>query len=307
MAEYTLKYINHRAECDAEAFLNDCEEQYHRQLHLVADQIAANCKRKPVVLLNGPSSSGKTTTNDRLGRILELAGIHTHMISMDDYYRTSGTYDIPFDEENGVNDLESPECMDLDLLRDHLTRLVAGEEIMVPRFDFETRTSHRNNRPVQLHKDEIVMIEGIHAFNPVIMGDLEKHATSVYLSVASVLLTDRNVRIEPHMLRFLRRAMRDSLFRSTSIEHTLKQWNSVRRGERLYISPYRGQADLTVDTYLPYETNILMQYLSEKLQVEEKMLEQADLAPLSAILDKVSPIDYKPYMPEDSVLHEFIG
>ena len=74
MAEYTLKYINHRAECDAEAFVNDCEEHYHRQLHLVADQIAANCKRKPVVLLNGPSSSGKTTTNDRLGRILELAG-----------------------------------------------------------------------------------------------------------------------------------------------------------------------------------------------------------------------------------------
>lgn len=307
MAEYTLKYINHRAECDAEAFVNDCEEHYHRQLHLVADQIAANCKRKPVVLLNGPSSSGKTTTNDRLGRILELAGIHTHMISMDDYYRTSGTYDIPFDEENGVNDLESPECMDLDLLRDHLTRLVAGEEIMVPRFDFETRTSHRNDRPVQLHKDEIVMIEGIHAFNPVIMGDLEKHATSVYLSVASVLLTDHNIRVEPHMLRFLRRAMRDSLFRSSPVEYTLKQWNSVRRGERLYISPYRGQADLTVDTYLPYETNILMQYLSEKLQVEEKMLEQADLAPLSAILDKVSPIDYKPYMPEDSVLHEFIG
>ena len=307
MAEYTLKYINHRAECDAEAFVNDCEEHYHRQLHLVADQIAANCKRKPVVLLNGPSSSGKTTTNDRLGRILELAGIHAHMISMDDYYRTSGTYDIPFDEENGVNDLESPECMDLDLLRDHLTRLVAGEEIMVPRFDFETRTSHRNERAVQLHKDEIVMIEGIHAFNPVIMGDLEKHATSVYLSVASVLLTDHNIRVEPHMLRFLRRAMRDSLFRSSPVEYTLKQWNSVRRGERLYISPYRGQADLTVDTYLPYETNILMQYLSERLQDEEKMLEQADLAPLSAILDKVSPIDYKPYMPEDSVLHEFIG
>ena len=292
MAEYTLKYINHRAEHDAEAFVHDCEEGYHRQLHLVADQIAANCKRKP---------------NDHLGRILELAGIHAHMISMDDYYRTSGTYDIPFDEENGVNDLESPECMDLDLLRDHLTRLVAGEEIMVPRFDFETRTSHRNDRAVQLHKDEIVMIEGIHAFNPVIMGDLEKHATSVYLSVASVLLTDHNIRVEPHMLRFLRRAMRDSLFRSSPVEHTLKQWNSVRRGERLYISPYRGQADLTVDTYLPYETNILMQYLSEKLQGEERMLEQADLAPLSAILDKVSPIDYKPYMPEDSVLHEFIG
>ncbi len=307
MAEYTLKYINHRAEHDAEAFVHDCEEGYHRQLHLVADQIAANCKRKPIVLINGPSSSGKTTTNDRIGRILELAGIHAHMISMDDYYRTSGTYDIPFDEENGVNDLESPECMDLDLLRDHLTRLVAGEEILVPRFDFETRTSHRNDRAVQLHKDEIVMIEGIHAFNPVIMGDLEKHATSVYLSVASVILTDRNVRVEPYMLRFLRRAVRDSLFRSTSIEHTLKQWNSVRRGERLYISPYRGQADLTVDTYLPYETNILMQHIGRALHGEEEALEQADLAPLGSILDAVAPIDYKPYMPEDSVLHEFIG
>lgn len=307
MAEYTLKYINHRAEHDAEAFVHDCEEGYHRQLHLVADQIAANCKRKPIVLINGPSSSGKTTTNDRIGRILELEGIHAHMISMDDYYRTSGTYDIPFDEENGVNDLESPECMDLDLLRDHLTRLVAGEEILVPRFDFETRTAHLNDRAVQLHKDEIVMIEGIHAFNPVIMGDLEKHATSVYLSVASVLLTDQNVRVEPYMLRFLRRAVRDSLFRSTPIEHTLKQWNSVRRGERLYISPYRGQADLMVDTYLPYETNILMQHLNAALRGEEAVLEQADLAPLSSILDAVSPIDYKPYMPEDSVLHEFIG
>lgn len=307
MAEYTLKYINHRAECDAEAFVNDCEEHYHRQLHLVADQIAANCKRKPVVLLNGPSSSGKTTTNDRLGRILELAGIHAHMISMDDYYRTSGTYDIPFDKENGVSDLESPECMDLDLLRDHLTRLVAGEEIMVPRFDFETRTSHRNERAVQLHKDEIVMIEGIHAFNPVIMGDLEKHATSVYLSVASVLLTDRNVRIEPHMLRFLRRAMRDSLFRSSPVEATLRQWNSVRRGERLYISPYRGQADIAIDTFLPYEVNILMERLMPVLRECRDALKDAGLAPVSDILGTISPIAYEGRIPEDSVLHEFIG
>ena len=307
MAEYTLKYINHRAECDAEAFVNDCEEHYHRQLHLVADQIAANCKRKPVVLLNGPSSSGKTTTNDRIARIVELAGVHAEMLSMDDYYRTATEYDQPLDDENGVPDLESPECMDLERLSSDLKRLAAGEEVSVPRFDFETRTSIPHDRTLQLGKDEVIMIEGIHSFNPVIMGDLAHRATSIYLSVASALVPEKGARLEPYMLRFLRRAMRDSLFRSSPVEYTLKQWNSVRRGERLYISPYRGQADLTVDTYLPYETNILMQYLSEKLQGEEKMLEQADLAPLSAILDKVSPIDYKPYMPEDSVLHEFIG
>lgn len=307
MSEYTVRYINYRAESDAAAFIHDCEEHYHRQIHMAADEIMRDHVRRPIVLINGPSSSGKTTTNDRIARIVELAGVHAEMLSMDDYYRTATEYDQPMDDENGVPDLESPECMDLERLSSDLKRLAAGEEVSVPRFDFETRTSIPHDRTLQLGKDEVIMIEGIHSFNPVIMGDLAHRATSIYLSVASALVPEKGARLEPYMLRFLRRAMRDSLFRSSPVEHTLKQWNSVRRGERLYISPYRGQADLTVDTYLPYETNILMQYLSEKLQGEEKMLEQADLAPLSAILDRVSPIDYKPYMPEDSVLHEFIG
>ena len=307
MSEYTVRYINYRAESDAAAFIHDCEEHYHRQIHMAADEIMRDHVRRPIVLINGPSSSGKTTTNDRIARIVELAGVHAEMLSMDDYYRTATEYDQPMDDENGVPDLESPECMDLERLSSDLKRLAAGEEVSVPRFDFETRTSIPHDRTLQLGKDEVIMIEGIHSFNPVIMGDLAHRATSIYLSVASALVPEKGARLEPYMLRFLRRAMRDSLFRSSPVEATLRQWNSVRRGERLYISPYRGQADLTVDTYLPYETNILMQYLSEKLQGEEKMLEQADLAPLSAILDKVSPIDYKPYMPEDSVLHEFIG
>ena len=168
-----LAQINEHARTAPEALVAEENRRYREDLEALAVFLADSDNGRRLTMLSGPSSSGKTTTNDRLGRILELAGIHAHMISMDDYYRTSGTYDIPFDEENGVNDLESPECMDLDLLRDHLTRLVAGEEIMVPRFDFETRTSHRNERAVQLHKDEIVMIEGIHAVNPVIMGDLE--------------------------------------------------------------------------------------------------------------------------------------
>ena len=208
MAEYTLKYINHRAECDAEAFVNDCEEHYHRQLHLVADQIAANCKRKPVVLLNGPSSSGKTTTNDRLGRILELAGIHAHMISMDDYYRTSGTYDIPFDEENGVNDLESPECMDLERLSSDLKRLAAGEEVSVPRFDFETRTSIPHDRTLQLGKDEVIMIEADGRRLWRVLENLYNNAfkyalegTRVYVTIedhgADVVFTIKNVSANP--------------------------------------------------------------------------------------------------------------
>ena len=307
MAEYTLKYINHRARYDAAAFIAQCEQQYHDQVARVAEQIAENSIHKPIVLLNGPSSSGKTTTNDRIARILAQHGVRAEMISMDDYYRTVGTYEIPPDTENGVPDLESPECMNLPLLSEHLAQLAAGEEIALPRFDFETRTSIPNARTLRLDPDEVVLIEGIHSFNPVIMGDLAHAATSVYLSVASAVVPSEGPRIEPYMLRFLRRAMRDSLFRNSPVEETIRQWNSVRRGERLYITPYRGQADLTVDTFLPYELNILMQHLEPQLRLHADVLAGADLAPIGVVLGQVAPIDYADFIPADSVLHEFIG
>ena len=307
MAEYTLKYINHRARYDAAAFIGECEQQYHDQVLRVAEEIAENSAHRPIVLINGPSSSGKTTTNDRIARALAKHGIHAEMISMDDYYRTVGTYEIPPDLENGVPDLESPECMNLPLLSQHLAQLVAGEEIELPRFDFETRSSVAGGQSLRLDPDEVVLIEGIHSFNPVIMGDLAHAATGVYLSVASSVVPEEGARLEPYMLRFLRRAMRDSLFRNSPVEETLGQWNSVRRGERLYISPYRGQANLAVDTFLPYELNILMQHLEPQLRRHTDRLPDAGLAPLGAVLGQVAPIDYADFIPEDSVLHEFIG
>ena len=197
MSEYTVRYINYRAESDAAAFIHDCEEHYHRQIHMAADEIMRDHVRRPIVLINGPSSSGKTTTNDRIARIVELAGVHAEMLSMDDYYRTATEYDQPMDDENGVPDLESPECMDLERLSSDLKRLAAGEEVSVPRFDFETRTSIPHDRTLQLGKDEVIMIEGIHSFNPVIMGDLAHRATSIYLSVASALVPEKGARRAP--------------------------------------------------------------------------------------------------------------
>ena len=280
MSEYTVKYINRRARTDAAGFIRDCEEHYHRQIHMAADEIVRNREHCPIVLINGPSSSGKTTTNDRIARIVELAGVHANMLSMDDYYRTAADYEQPMDDENGVPDLES---------------------------DFETRTSIPHDRTVRLGRDEVIMIEGIHSFNPVIMGDLANRATSIYLSVASALVPPKGPRLEPYMLRFLRRAMRDSLFRSSPVETTLRQWNSVRRGERLYISPYRGQANLTIDTFLPYEVNILMPRLTSVLREHRDALEHAGLAPIDDILGTITPIEWQGRIPEDSVLHEFIG
>ena len=295
MSEYTVKYINRRARTDAAGFIRDCEEHYHRQIHMAADEIGRNREHCPIVLINGPSSSGKTTTNDRIARIVELAGVHANMLSMDDYYRTAADYEQPMDDENGVPDLESPECMDLARLSDDLARLAAGEEVSVPRFDFETRTSIPHDRTVKLGQNEVIM------------GDLANRATSIYLSVASALVPPKGPRLEPYMLRFLRRAMRDSLFRSSPVEATLRQWNSVRRGERLYISPYRGQANLTIDTFLPYEVNILMPRLTSVLREHRDALEHAGLAPINDILGTITPIEWQGRIPEDSVLHEFIG
>ena len=184
---------------------------------------------------------------------------------------------------------------------------VAGEEIELPRFDFETRSSVPGGQSLRLDPDEVVLIEGIHSFNPVIMGDLAHAATGVYLSVASTVMPEEGPRLEPYMLRFLRRAMRDSLFRNSPVAETLGQWNSVRRGERLYIAPYRGQADLTIDTFLPYGLCILMQHLTPQLKQYREMLADADLAPIGASIGQVAPIDYADFLPEDSVLHEFIG
>lgn len=307
MAEYTLAYINDRVQCDPASFICECEKQYHEQVNIVANTIIENSRQKPIVLINGPSSSSKTTTNDRIASELEKHGIHAEMISMDDYYRTVGSYEIPLDPENGVNDLESPACMNLPLLSQHLAQLVAGEEITVPRYDFETHTSIPEARSLRLVPDEVVLIEGIHSLNPVVIGDLASVATGVYLSIASTVVCDDGTRIEPEMLRFLRRAMRDSLFRDSTVEATLRQWNSVRRGEKLYIAPNCKRVDLTVDTFLPYELNVLMQYLEPKLRLNLGGLEKADLAPLGAILGRVAPIDYTAFIPEDSVLHEFIG
>lgn len=307
MAEYTLKYINHRARYDAMAFIRECEQQYHEQVLYAAEQIAQASVAKPIVLINGPSSSGKTTTNDRLAKALEAHGIHAEMISMDDYYRSVGSYEMPPDPENGVPDLESPDCMDLPLLSQHLAQLAAGEEIVLPRFDFATHTSIPEARALRLDPDEVVLIEGIHSFNPVIMGDLAHTATGIYLSISSTVVPEEGPRLEPYMLRFLRRAMRDSLFRGSPVEETLRQWNSVRRGERLYIAPYRGQANLTVDTFLPYELCILMQHLTPQLGRYRSKLAAADLAPLAGVLGQVAPVDYADLLPADSVLHEFIG
>lgn len=303
---YDLATMNQRAKLDPAGYIAECEAAYLGQIEDTAELLAERLADRPILLLNGPSSAGKTTTADRLCRAIERQGIRSRRISMDDYYLSRDTYSMPYDEENDVVDLESPLCMDLELLSTHLHKLSKGEEILVPHFDFVSGKQTQDVTPMRLNQDEIVIIEGIHSLNDVITGGLEELASCVYLSLEAQV-TYEGGRFTPEVLRFARRAMRDSKFRSASVADTIRQWLSIRRGERLYIAPYRHHAEFTIDTYLPYESNILYPALRETLDTHAEELAKADLLAARRAADLFEPIAYENYMPDASVLHEFIG
>lgn len=307
MAIYQLNNINRQAVSDPKGFIEACEAHYRQQIIDTAEKLAARQSVCPIILLNGPSSSGKTTTADRLSRALGKLGIHTERISMDDYYLTRGAFTMPWDEENNVADLESPDCMELPLLHDHLVKLAAGEEISIPTYDFENKRRTETVQTISLDPGEMAIIEGIHSFNDVITGDLEPLATCVYISLASEVALPEGGVLAREQLRFCRRAVRDANFRGATVEQTIAQWRSVRRGERLYIDPYRHHAALEIDSYLPYESCILMNELAQTFAQSADALRAAGLEEICAAAGRFEPVDYAPYIPETSVLHEFIG
>lgn len=307
MRTYSLEEINARAAREPAAFIAACERDYLDQINRAAERLAATQKTCPILLLNGPSSVGKTTTADRLCRALERHGVHARTISMDDYYLTRDEQNMPFDEENNVVDLESPLCMDLALLSEDLVKLARGEEICMPRFDFETGMQYPRQTRLKLGPDDIAIIEGIHSFNDVITGALDEMSVAIALRLDAQVDCGNGLVLAPEVLRFARRALRDSRFRGAPVESTIAQWKSIRRGERLYITPYQDQAQLTISTYLPYESCILYPAIREKLRLHADELIAAGLKDALTAAGLFGPIDYEPYIPAETLLREFIG
>lgn len=306
MTELDIREINERCTADPREFIEQSEQDYLDKIHDVAERVCQTHRDHPIVLLNGPSSSGKTTTAKRLRDELERMGVHSHAISMDDYYLTRGTYEVPRDED-GELDLESPLCMDLEMLSGHLASLAAGEKIAVPHYDFETRSRTDETEEVQLKKDEIAVIEGIHALNDIITGRLEDSAVGVYMAVGTQVVVHNDYRIAPNKLRFVRRAIRDKNFRAEPISGTINIWRSVRRGERLYIHPYVPHAEHRIDTYLPYEDCVLMNQLREQALPYLNELHTAGLDDIIHALGLFEAIDDLSPIPAGSIMHEFIG
>lgn len=298
--------INEAARKDTGSLVGESEEIFRNKLLSAAEVVRKNAGTSPLVLLSGPSSSGKTTTAKSLAAILEKNGLKTHVLSMDDYFRTMSEYEPPKDEY-GQEDLESPRCLDIPLLHDQLDKMWRGEEVLLPKFDFKTQRRSPQRVPLKLGKDEIIIMEGIHALNDDLLSDIGEHATKIYVSVRTRVEDGEGRILPPDLMRFLRRATRDDLFRGTTFEQTLAMWKRVRRGELLYILPYKSAADVSIDTFFKYELCIFTHICRDQYTATpEEKLDTAGVLQLSPFIGCFEKIDPS-VVPKDSLMREFIG
>lgn len=302
---YQLQEINSCIRRDVTGFLTRCDQAYTQKVAWAAERILENLGRSPVVFLAGPSGSGKTTTAQKVGEELERRGMRTHTISMDNYFKNIHPRTVPRTAEGEI-DLESPGMLDMDLLNRHFQELAQGREILIPKFAFARKMRDTAVTPLRLGRDEIAVFEGIHALNDDIAGR-HPDAIGVYISARSDVLEGETLRFKGTWTRLVRRAVRDYLFRGTAVEETMDLWANVRRGEKLYISPYKGRAQVVIDSSLPYEVPVMKRYAKPLLEAipreNERCRELLGLIEGFQWFEEIDPA----LVPENSLLREFLG
>ncbi len=307
MNELSISDINAQAAASPESFVIDCEADYDKMLRNVADSLCRHGKERPITLIAGPSASGKTTTAHRIEQILDAWGFETHTLSMDNYY-ASGSKNEQIVDQNGKPDYESPLRLDLDLLNTQLQQLAKGEEVELPRFDFTKQQQCKSGKKLRLKRGELIMMEGIHALNPEVTGSVHDDSSKIYLSVRT-RITDGNQRLHPSLIRFARRLLRDHRTRGRNPLDSCKMLASVSRGENLYIMPYKHFADYELDTFLPYELSIYRPQILETVRTlaKDEAAVGTDIPLLLSFLEKLQPMDDPAWIPDISVIREFIG
>ena len=303
---YQLSEINEKIRRDPAAFLAECDAHYQERIHAAVDKILARMKESPIVLLSGPSGSGKTTTAMKVERELERRGVNAHTVSMDNYFKTLNRRTAPRTPEGDI-DYESPRLLDMDLLDRHFAALSRREPVLIPRFEFARQMRNDSKgTPLRLGKNEIVVFEGIHALNDSIAGR-HPEATKLYISARSNINEGSVLRFKGTWMRLTRRAVRDYNFRGTGVEDTLDMWANVRRGEKLYISPFKNKADIIFDSSLPYEVSVMKHYALPLLEaVPEENVRREELLELIDAFQFFQPIDPE-LVDKSSLLREFIG
>ena len=293
--------VDHGAATDV---INVSEALQEKKISEIADEIASR-KGVKLVLLAGPSSSGKTTTCKRLSIQLLANGIRPLQISLDDYF--VDREHTPKDE-NGEYDYESIYALNLKLINEQFTKLFCGEEVELPKYDFQTGKSKPSGKRLKMLPNNVLVVEGIHALNPELTSEIpEKQKFRVYVSALTTILLDDHNYIPTTDNRLLRRIIRDYKYRGVTAQESIHRWPSVRAGENKWIFPYQENADAMFNSAMLFELAVIKQQAEPLLeQVPENCEEYSEAYRLKKFLDYIRPIPNRD-IPPTSLLREFLG
>lgn len=301
---YSLNEINSAVRSDPVGFMHECINEYEGKLAAASDKIL-NDDNIDIVMLAGPSSSGKTTTAGKIARNIIAKGKNAYIMSLDDFY--FNRLDIPINSD-GLPDYENITALDLPLIRNCFNSLIKNRRVVLPVFNFSTGMREETGRELRLKKGDVVIIEGIHALNPIITSGINtEHVFKIYISVSSRVTVNGKVLLTKRNIRFVRRMIRDFNFRSSDVEHTYFLWSGVRKGEDRFIFPFKANAQEFINTFHPFEPCLFRNEAINLLScVTEESLYVDEAKRLSEALDRLSVFDPS-LLTEDSLLREFIG
>lgn len=300
-----LEYINEQARLNPKEFVVNCEQRYNNIIDDIAKRILEETGRE-IVMLAGPSSAGKTTTARKLCENLNKKGIKTYVLSLDDFYLNRE--DIPY-LPDGTQDYETVYALDLQLFTECVNKLLMGETVKNPVFDFTTgKRSDKEFNEITLGKEDVVIIEGLHALNPIITEKIQGKLLKIYINVSSRIYDNKgNIILNKRNMRFVRRMVRDFKFRDSTVDNTYRLWRNVTAGEDKYLFPFRDNADIKINTIHLYESCVLKSQ-ALPLIYESKISDEFrdDAKKLCKALEKFENINISA-VPEDSLLREFLG
>lgn len=293
-----LTHANEQIQDNKLDFISQCEEKYRQQIEHVAEEIVSNNKLK-VVLIAGPSSSGKTTTSNVLMKKLAEKNIHSVVISLDNFFiNRADTPKLP----NGNYDFESPYALDLNCLDNFIDNLLETGTALMPVYDFITGERKTKYEKIELNEHSVILIEGIHAHNPILFKSHAENMYKLYVCLNSDFVANDKIVIPAKKLRLMRRCLRDYYSRGHSISATFSMWNDVLAGEEKYIKPYKNSASCVIDSTHAYEPMLYRKYLLPLLESVEKDDRSKTLINM---LLPLSELDKK-YIPDESLIWEFL-
>ena len=301
---YTAEQINRRIGSAPTQFILDCEERFRAQVEAIVETVAQK-NGLQLVMLAGPSSSGKTTTAKLMCEGFARRNRPAQTVSLDDFYIDQA--EIPRFED-GAPDYETVHSLDIDAIVDGVNRLMRGESCLLPRFSFLTKKREPELAQITLPSDGVLIVEGLHALNPLINDAIRSDAvTRVYVSVSSRILEQDSVLFTKRDLRFVRRMVRDYQFRDSPVDHTFYLWKGVRRGEDRYLFPFRHLADVSINSIHPYEPCVFKEVALPLLQeIPDGSVYSSGARAIEAKLTKFSAVDVSS-VPQTSLLREFLG